>query len=610
MRKARERSLPGLDFSGWAALLTTFAVTVRVAGASSVVHLLLVAALVFAQGAPDTSHVVGPMRFRWLSAGEHFTCALSRDGHTWCWGANYLGQLGTTAAPNVCGDGLVSRGSCSRVPVSVSGDVRFASITAGRTHACGIDLDGAAWCWGDDQDNQLGVGEAPERCALEGDGWKGLPPVPCSRTPLRVPSVAKYVAIAVGDGITCALDKHGHPWCWGGSRDHPEAVAVPLDEPVVLLSAAGQRACALTQGGLSRCWVWPDVLREGFTTPTGAQQCSAIAVAPAHACAIAAADSTVWCWGSDADAALGSHRGDHRKYVEWPPSPIAYRGRFLALATGPTRSCAVALDGALVCWGRLGAADADDQCLDSNGYAGSNDCTSTPVRREKLSHVLGVTLGDGHGCTILASGTAGCWGANEWAELGDGTRLAAESFHRIADRDRSGSPLVWTREHWPSGKFFLLVGAIFGGCVLILLALRLVPNVAMWPVAVGSRLATGSRRAAVPAVSPPIATVATERSTVGEISITMVGAGWALFLLAWVTRNSGSGHSDVDLGMAWLAILLAGAIGCALALTGGGLAFMRLRLAPADRAARVGFWFAILTLAMAVLGVAWLVKMD
>jgi len=408
------------------------------------------------------------------------------------------------------------------------------------------------------------------------------------------------VAIAAGDEITCALDEHGHPWCWGGSRDHPEAVRVPLDEPVVLLSAAGRRACGLTEGGLSRCWEWPDVLRDGFTTPTGAQQWSAIAVAPAHACAIAAADSAVWCWGSDADAALGSHRGGHRNFVEWPPSPIAYSGRFHALATGPTRSCAVASDGALVCWGRLGAADADDECLDSNGYAGSNDCTSTPVRREKRLRVLGVTLGDGHGCTILASGTAGCWGTNEWAELGDGTRLAAETFQPIADRDRSGSPLVWTREHWPARKRLFLIAAILAGCLLVFFAIRLVPNVTVWPIA------TGSRPAAVTAVSPPIATVASERSTIGEISIALVGAGWALFLLAWLTRNSGSGHSDVDLGMAWLAILLAGAISCVLALAGGTMAFMRLRLAPADRTARVALGLAALTLALGAVGVVWL----
>jgi alpha-tubulin suppressor-like RCC1 family protein len=96
--------------------------------------------------------------FNALSVGNGFTCALAADGGAYCWGTNRSGQLGAPPAGEECG-GV----ACSRSPVAVTGDLRFASLSAGGAHACGIATDGRAWCWGANVAGQLGNGTKAAR---------------------------------------------------------------------------------------------------------------------------------------------------------------------------------------------------------------------------------------------------------------------------------------------------------------------------------------------------------------------------------------------------------------------------------------------------------------
>jgi alpha-tubulin suppressor-like RCC1 family protein len=46
----------------------------------------------------------------------------------------------------------------SSEPVAVVGDHTFTQLSAGRYFTCGLDEDGAAWCWGDNASGELGNG--------------------------------------------------------------------------------------------------------------------------------------------------------------------------------------------------------------------------------------------------------------------------------------------------------------------------------------------------------------------------------------------------------------------------------------------------------------------
>jgi alpha-tubulin suppressor-like RCC1 family protein len=89
-----------------------------------------------------------------LAAGGDHTCALTATGDAWCWGSNSNGQLGR---------GTI--GGQSATPMMVMGGLKFASLSAGGAHTCGVTLDGSIYCWGANGGGQLGDGTQTDRGA-------------------------------------------------------------------------------------------------------------------------------------------------------------------------------------------------------------------------------------------------------------------------------------------------------------------------------------------------------------------------------------------------------------------------------------------------------------
>lgn len=103
--------------------------------------------------------VAGGLSFAAVAAGAHSTCAITTDGSAYCWGANDAGQLGAAASGSCDGT------PCSRTPLAVSGGLRFTEIAVGDLHACGLSVDGIAYCWGKNDRGQLGDGTLIDRVA-------------------------------------------------------------------------------------------------------------------------------------------------------------------------------------------------------------------------------------------------------------------------------------------------------------------------------------------------------------------------------------------------------------------------------------------------------------
>ena len=97
--------------------------------------------------------VAGDLSFTSLAAGNLHTCGLDETGNAWCWGNDTYGQVG---------DGPADQAQ-KLSPVAVAGGVVFSSLTAGGAHTCGVDITEQAWCWGTDENGQIGDGPADQR---------------------------------------------------------------------------------------------------------------------------------------------------------------------------------------------------------------------------------------------------------------------------------------------------------------------------------------------------------------------------------------------------------------------------------------------------------------
>ncbi len=158
-----------------------------------------------ADAAPDTCNsgpcsrtpvaVAGGLTFTALSAGEHLTCGHATDGVWYCWGSNNYGQLGNGAiGPELC----QGTNPCSSMPVAVSGSISFATVFPGYRQSCAITADGTAYCWGWNEDGQLGNATRTN-----------------SLTPVAVAGGLTFANVSPEVYHTCGLTTGGVAFCWG-----------------------------------------------------------------------------------------------------------------------------------------------------------------------------------------------------------------------------------------------------------------------------------------------------------------------------------------------------------------------------------------------------------
>jgi alpha-tubulin suppressor-like RCC1 family protein len=154
------------------------------------------------------SPVSGALRFASVSAGYEHTCGLTPGGVAYCWGSNFYGQLGTTATLGQCAAPGDSF-ACSSAPVPVAGGLTFTALSAGWYHTCGIATGGAAYCWGYDWKGQLGTGDSTRQCS-----WAGLT-FRCSPVPVPVAGELTFETLEAGATHTCGRTTAGVFYCWG-----------------------------------------------------------------------------------------------------------------------------------------------------------------------------------------------------------------------------------------------------------------------------------------------------------------------------------------------------------------------------------------------------------
>ena len=90
-----------------------------------------------------------PLEAATIGVGDWHACATDLEGTLWCWGANFLGQLG---------NGVVSDDLVPAPALASSVQVPVAGVTGGEVHTCALTQAGEVLCWGSDDQGEVGDG--------------------------------------------------------------------------------------------------------------------------------------------------------------------------------------------------------------------------------------------------------------------------------------------------------------------------------------------------------------------------------------------------------------------------------------------------------------------
>jgi len=332
-----------------------------------------------------------------VAAGGRHSCALESNGSTYCWGANDQGQLGDGTRDD------------HTEPALVAGDLTFSQLSAGSSHTCAVSRDGDAYCWGNNDRGQLG-----DATTLERD------------TPVRVAAPEPFKSVRAGFSHSCALARNGEVFCWGSNAygqlgtgaglTSARASEVGGDLRFGAVAVGWNHTCAITVGGDLYCWgsnnggQIGDGTRDDRRAPThvGAGiRFISVAAGNQHTCAVSTGGE-LYCWGRNNYGQLATGQGDRAQ-----PTRVYVGGTFTTVTAGAVHSCAKTTSGQVFCWGR-------------NTFGQLGDGTTidrvVPVYVAGIPPVAVVQATGSHTCAATAAGETYCWGYNVEGQLGDGSR--------------------------------------------------------------------------------------------------------------------------------------------------------------------------------------------
>jgi hypothetical protein len=170
---------------------------------------------------------------------DFMTCGLRTDGQVYCSG--YGGPPSNSVETPPHG-----------APTRIGGTVVFTAIGVGRWHGCGLDAAGTAYCWGYNEEGQLGTGDFE-----------------MSGTARPVAGGLTFARIYVWDWTSCGVTMAGETWCWGSNQGHalgrtrltkspiPIRVAIGLDATSIdrlSLYTVTFATCAIDKSARLICW--------------------------------------------------------------------------------------------------------------------------------------------------------------------------------------------------------------------------------------------------------------------------------------------------------------------------------------------------------------------
>ncbi len=287
-----------------------------------------------------------------LATGEFHTCARNEAGQVWCWGRNERGQLGT-------GDTMASP---TPVPVydglqPLTGVVGLALTDAS---TCAVSQSGHVRCWGSGQHGRLGNGETEDSLTpvtvREGSGEFG--------GVVGLAAGNNHVCARMGDASLWCWGRNNNGQLGLGTSGSGTDVSMPTQVPgltgVDQVVAAGFRTCVRI-GGAVKCWGQnlfgqvgdgTTVQKNAPTDVLGLTRAAHLSIAQNHGCALLQ-DGRAACWGFNNFGQLGDGT------LVSSPTPVIVRvpggmDEWMGLrgiSAGGAHTCAADSAHAVHCWG-------------------------------------------------------------------------------------------------------------------------------------------------------------------------------------------------------------------------------------------------------------------
>ena len=360
--------------------------------------------------------VSGSYTWSTIVTGTNISCGVTTSGAGYCWGSNNYGQVGdgtttdrhsptsisgsytwasisgdgyascgvTTAGVGYCwgynGAGEVGDGTTTQrtSPTAVSGNYIFSAISTGADYTddtdCGLTTSGLDYCWGYNNNSQIGDETTTSRSAPTAVVW---------------PSTTVTTSIAPGGQTSCTV-RYGNAYCWGNNTYGQIGDG----------TTTARTAPTLVSGG----YTWASISSEfdDNTTDDVATTCGVTT------------SGVGYCWGTNKTGQVGDGTTTQRT----SPTLVSGGYTWASITVGWMSVCGITTSGAGYCWGNNTFGEVGD---------GTTTQRTTPTLISGGYTWASITSGDVFSCGVTTSGTGYCWGWNSFDELGNGNTTQQDS---------------------------------------------------------------------------------------------------------------------------------------------------------------------------------------
>ena len=392
-----------------------------------------------------------------IAGGTWHSVAVKSDGTVWAWGDNTYCQLGNGA-----------QGGTQLVPAQVKGLSNIARISTSAFHTLALQSDNSVWAWGLNNAGQIGVpvGSIPlislaskvsgvnsvvsiatsqlssyaKRSdntvhAWGGNGYGQLADgtTNARTSPIVMPNGSNTDQITAGESHVVLMKTDGTVWSSGRNMSGQLGIGSLVQAVAPTLTAAPntlakvfpgfRHTLAIRNDGTVAAWGDNNSGQLGdgsfdsktMTTVTGLTSITALAVGMNHSIALKS-DGTVWAWGQNSSGELG--RSTSATPLSLVPLQVPGLSGVVGIASGFNHVLAVKSDGSVWGWG-----------FNGDGQIGDGTSTSREApTRISIASCTGckVSTGGYSSYALRTDGTVLAWGANNYAQLANGSLLVSQ----------------------------------------------------------------------------------------------------------------------------------------------------------------------------------------